>query len=109
MRLVPAGKDPAANFVNKGTPAGYLPAADARVGHEDLILQTRNLGKDFRGFTAVSGVDLQVVYDEWASQTALKYLVPPEDITGTVVYLASDLARPVTGQAIYTGAGQWFH
>ena len=55
------------------------------------------------------GVDLQVVYDEWASETALKYLVPPEDITGTVVFLASDLARPVTGQAIYTGAGQWFH
>ena len=55
------------------------------------------------------GVDLQVVYDEWAAETALKYLVPPEDITGTVVYLASDLSRPVTGQAIYTGAGQWFH
>jgi NAD(P)-dependent dehydrogenase (short-subunit alcohol dehydrogenase family) len=55
------------------------------------------------------GVDLQVVYDEWASETALKYLVPPEDVTGTVVFLASDLARPVTGQAIYTGAGQWFH
>ncbi len=42
-------------------------------------------------------------------ETALRYLVPPEEIAGTVVYLASDLARPVTGQAIYTGAGQWFH
>jgi NAD(P)-dependent dehydrogenase (short-subunit alcohol dehydrogenase family) len=55
------------------------------------------------------GVDRQVVYDEWAAETALEYLVPPEDITGTVVYLASDLSKPVTGQAIYTGAGQWFH
>jgi NAD(P)-dependent dehydrogenase (short-subunit alcohol dehydrogenase family) len=55
------------------------------------------------------GVALSVVYDEWAAETALKYLVPPEDVTGTVVYLASDLSRPVTGQAIYTGAGQWFH
>ena len=40
------------------------------------------------------GVDTQVVYDEWAAETALKYLVPPEDITGTVVYLASDLSPP---------------
>ena len=61
------------------------------------------------GMAAERGVDLQVVYDEWAAQTALRYLVPPEEIAGTVVYLASDLARPVTGQAIYTGAGQWFH
>jgi branched-chain amino acid transport system ATP-binding protein len=30
------------------------------VSNEDLILQTRNLGKDFRGFTAVNGVDLCV-------------------------------------------------
>jgi len=30
------------------------------VGNEDLILQTRNLGRDFRGFTAVNGVDLRV-------------------------------------------------
>jgi NAD(P)-dependent dehydrogenase (short-subunit alcohol dehydrogenase family) len=54
-------------------------------------------------------VDVQVVHDEWAAQTALRYLVPPEEVAGSVVYLASDLARPVTGQAIYTGAGQWFH
>ena len=26
---------------------------------------------------------------------------------GTIVYLASDLARPVTGQAIRVNAGQW--
>jgi NAD(P)-dependent dehydrogenase (short-subunit alcohol dehydrogenase family) len=55
------------------------------------------------------GVDAHVVYDEWASQTALRYLVPPDEVAGSVVFLASDLARPVTGQAIYTGAGQWFH
>ena len=55
------------------------------------------------------GVELQTVYDEWAADTALRYLVTPDEIAGTVVYLASDLARPVTGQAIYTGAGQWFH
>ena len=40
------------------------------------------------------GVDLQVVYDEWAAETALKYLVPPEDITGTVVFSLSDRRAP---------------
>jgi branched-chain amino acid transport system ATP-binding protein len=30
------------------------------VSNEDLILQTRDLGKDFRGFTAVNGVNLRV-------------------------------------------------
>jgi len=30
------------------------------VGSDQLILHTRNLGKDFRGFTAVNGVDLRV-------------------------------------------------
>ena len=35
-------------------------AAGRLMGTEDLILQARGLGKDFRGFTAVSGVDLDV-------------------------------------------------
>ncbi|WP_354683350.1 ATP-binding cassette domain-containing protein, partial [Cupriavidus necator] len=30
------------------------------MSQDDLILQTRNLGKSFRGFTAVSDVNLQV-------------------------------------------------
>jgi branched-chain amino acid transport system ATP-binding protein len=30
------------------------------VSNEDLILQTQGLGRDFRGFTAVEGVDLRV-------------------------------------------------
>ncbi len=60
-------------------------------------------------FASERGVDVDVVYEEWAAQTALRYLVPPEEVAGSVVFLASDLARPVTGQAIYTGAGQWFH
>jgi NAD(P)-dependent dehydrogenase (short-subunit alcohol dehydrogenase family) len=70
--------------------------ADALVGYLTVLANER-------------GVDFQVVYDEWAAQTALRYLVPPDEVAGSVVYLASDLAKPVTGQAIYTGAGQWFH
>src|SRR5687767_12963601 len=70
--------------------------ADALQGYLGMLAQARD-------------VDVQVVYDEWAAQTALRYLVPPDEVAGSIVYLASDLARPVTGQAIYTGAGQWFH
>jgi enoyl-[acyl-carrier-protein] reductase (NADH) len=31
-----------------------------------------------------------------------------EECAGTVLYLASDLSRPVTGQAIAVNGGEWF-
>jgi NAD(P)-dependent dehydrogenase (short-subunit alcohol dehydrogenase family) len=55
------------------------------------------------------GVDPQVVYDEFAAKNALRSLVPPEDIADSVVFLASDMARPITGQALYANAGESFH
>lgn len=38
----------------------------------------------------------------------LRYVPTPEECCGTVVYLASDLARVVTGQSISVNGGQWF-
>lgn len=38
----------------------------------------------------------------------LRYIPPPDECAGTVLYLASDLARPVTGQAISVNGGEWF-
>jgi NAD(P)-dependent dehydrogenase (short-subunit alcohol dehydrogenase family) len=55
------------------------------------------------------GVAPQVVYDEFASKNAMRTLVPPEDIADSVVFLASDMARPITGQALYANAGESFH
>jgi NAD(P)-dependent dehydrogenase (short-subunit alcohol dehydrogenase family) len=55
------------------------------------------------------GVDPQVVYDEFASKNALRSLVPPDEIADSVVFLASDMARPITGQALYANAGESFH
>ena len=52
------------------------------------------------------GVDVQVVYDEWAAQTALRYLVPPNEVAGSVVYLASDAASWVTGKLILVAGGR---
>jgi NAD(P)-dependent dehydrogenase (short-subunit alcohol dehydrogenase family) len=53
------------------------------------------------------GVTPQDVYDEVAADNALGYIADSAEIAGTVVYLASDLSRPVTGQSINTSAGSW--
>lgn len=54
------------------------------------------------------GITFDEVYREVAGETALGYLPPAAEIAGTVVYLASELAKPVTGQAISVNAGHWF-
>lgn len=55
------------------------------------------------------GITFQEVYDEVASETCLGYLPTSEEIAGTVVFFASRLARPVTGQMIGVNAGHWFN
>jgi NAD(P)-dependent dehydrogenase (short-subunit alcohol dehydrogenase family) len=47
------------------------------------------------------------VHAEVAAHTALGYLAPAAEIAGAAVFFASDLARPITGQAIGVDAGQW--
>jgi NAD(P)-dependent dehydrogenase (short-subunit alcohol dehydrogenase family) len=54
------------------------------------------------------GVPFETVYDEVAGETALNYLPSSAEIAGTVVFLASDLSKPITGQAINVNAGHWF-
>lgn len=53
------------------------------------------------------GVSAAEVLAEVADQAALRYLPDADEVAGTVVYLASDLARPVTGQSIDVNAGAW--
>lgn len=52
-------------------------------------------------------ISAQDVYEEVAARTALGYLAPAEEIAGAAVFFASDLARPITGQALGVDAGQW--
>ncbi len=47
------------------------------------------------------------VYAERADETCLKYLPDADEIAGAVVFLASPLARPITGQSIHVNAGHW--
>ena len=53
------------------------------------------------------GIPVEEVLAEQEARTSLGYLPPSSEIAGTVVYLASDLSRPVTGQSIRVDCGQW--
>ena len=52
-------------------------------------------------------ISVAEVEAELASTTSLGAIPTEAEIAGTIVWLASDLARPVTGQAIDVNAGQW--
>ncbi len=46
-------------------------------------------------------------YRRIADETALKYLPHSSEIAGTVLFFASDLSSPVTGQGLGVNAGHW--
>jgi NAD(P)-dependent dehydrogenase (short-subunit alcohol dehydrogenase family) len=48
---------------------------------------------------------MDVRYNEFLP---LRYIPTAEESAGVVVFLASDLARPITGQAISVNGGEWF-
>ena len=54
------------------------------------------------------GITPDEQYREVASDTALGYLPHSSEIAEAVVFFASDMSKPVTGQALGVNAGQWF-
>lgn len=76
--------------------------------HPGLIM-----GDSVRGYFArlaeAEGVSPDEVYRRHAAESALRYIPDAAEMAGTVVFLASDLARPITGQSIGINAGAWFH
>jgi NAD(P)-dependent dehydrogenase (short-subunit alcohol dehydrogenase family) len=54
------------------------------------------------------GITAEEQYREVAGETALGYLPPSSEIAQAVLFFASDMSRPVTGQALGVNAGQWF-
>ena len=54
------------------------------------------------------GISFDERYAETAAETALGYLPHSSEIAGAVLFLASDLAKPITGQALHVNAGHWF-
>jgi NAD(P)-dependent dehydrogenase (short-subunit alcohol dehydrogenase family) len=61
----------------------------------------------FEHLAEQQGVTPDDIYGEIAAENCLGYLADSAEIAGTVVYLASDLSRPVTGQSINVGCGQF--
>ncbi len=54
------------------------------------------------------GVPAQEVIDELNARVPLGRIPSDEDVAGSIVYLASDLSRAMTGQAIDTNGGEIF-
>jgi NAD(P)-dependent dehydrogenase (short-subunit alcohol dehydrogenase family) len=55
------------------------------------------------------GVTHEQVYDETAAACDLRRLPVPEEIADAVVFLASDLARGITGQCLDVNCGEYHH
>ncbi|MFI0220334.1 SDR family oxidoreductase [Streptomyces lydicus] len=66
--------------------------------------------KDFIGSLAASrGMSLQEGYDEVAADMELRRLQSPEETADAVLFLASDLARAVTGHCLDVNCGEYHH
>ena len=55
------------------------------------------------------GISSQDVYDETAETIDLRRLPEPDEIADAVVFLASDLARIITGQCLDVNGGEFHH
>jgi NAD(P)-dependent dehydrogenase (short-subunit alcohol dehydrogenase family) len=55
------------------------------------------------------GVTTEQVYDETAATIDLRRLPEPEEVADAVVFLASDLARAITGQCLDVNCGEFHH
>jgi NAD(P)-dependent dehydrogenase (short-subunit alcohol dehydrogenase family) len=69
-------------------------------------------GDDVRAYfdmlAGSKGITPDEQYHEVASETALGYLPDADEIARAVVFFASDMSKPVTGQALGVNAGHWF-
>ena len=55
------------------------------------------------------GVDQQDIYDETAAKNDLGRLAEPDEIADAAVFLASPLARAITGQCLDVNCGEYHH
>jgi NAD(P)-dependent dehydrogenase (short-subunit alcohol dehydrogenase family) len=67
------------------------------------------LQRHFAEVAKQRGMTPETVYAEVAARTALNHIPDPDEIADTVVFLASDLSRAVTGQALDVNGGHFFH
>ncbi len=113
-------------------PPGFMPAADGPPPRIDpsgygitkwmVIYQTRHMAKvlgvrNIRVNAVAPGVTMspatkavvpETIIDVLAGASALNSTLEPEDLTGLVVFLASDESSKMTGQLLINDAGSWF-
>lgn len=53
------------------------------------------------------GTSGEAVYEQMAGETALRYLPHSSEIAGSVLFFASELSKPVTGQSLDVNCGHW--
>jgi NAD(P)-dependent dehydrogenase (short-subunit alcohol dehydrogenase family) len=56
-----------------------------------------------------NGTTFDEEYARVADRTCLGYIPPSSEIAGAVVFFASPLAKPITGQALAVNGGAWLH
>jgi NAD(P)-dependent dehydrogenase (short-subunit alcohol dehydrogenase family) len=61
----------------------------------------------FQHLAEREGISPEEYYRRIADETALKYLPHSSEIAGSVLFFASDLSKPVTGQGLGVNAGHW--
>ena len=69
------------------------------------IVHTSRMDKLCRDKAQVRGWTYEQVYDEYVQEMALKSVTEPQDVADTVLFLASDDSRNVTGQEITVDGG----
>ena len=62
----------------------------------------------FEYLASRNGITYEEQFESIAGTAALRYLPDSSEIAGAVVFFASDLAKPITGQALHVNAGHWF-
>jgi NAD(P)-dependent dehydrogenase (short-subunit alcohol dehydrogenase family) len=74
-------------------------------GFIDGIPVSKSIGEG----AARAGVPVEQVRASIAAETCLGYLPSGEELAGAAVFFASDLSRPITGQALAINCGHWLH
>lgn len=68
-------------------------------------VETERLQGSMRRMAAARGVGVEVVRAEWLAESPLRRFATPEECASVVLFLASDAASAMTGQALNVTAG----
>jgi NAD(P)-dependent dehydrogenase (short-subunit alcohol dehydrogenase family) len=73
------------------------------------VIDGANVRPWFEQMAANGGRTIEQYLEEYYdANLPLRYVPTPKECAGAVLFLASDLARPMTGQAISVNGGEWF-